>query len=125
MNENLCLYAIQNKEGEWFRRKGLNGSGESWVDNFEQARVFSKIGTARGVVSWWANKYPSYGTPFLVILYIGRVEKQNEADKIAESKRKRDELYAKKELQWKEKKIIAAQKDYEESRKKLKELRKK
>lgn len=27
----LCLYAVRNHEGKWFRSKGRDGYGSTWV----------------------------------------------------------------------------------------------
>ncbi len=108
--EELCLYAIQSQDGKWFRRKGYGGSGESWVENFVQARVFSKIGAARSVLSWWANNYTQYGTPNLVILHIDRVEKVDETDRIAKMKLKKQLAESNHEIRRKQKELEIVQK---------------
>ena len=62
----ISIYAIRNKEGKWFRRKGYGGYGDSWVTDFTGARIFLKSGSARSVVTFWANQYPHYGVPDIV-----------------------------------------------------------
>lgn len=56
--EPIVLYAVKNQEGQWFRRKGYGGMGESWTDKFSAARVYQTIGGARGTVTWFAKHYP-------------------------------------------------------------------
>ena len=34
----LEFYAVRNREGQWFHRKGYSGYGETWVEDVEQAR---------------------------------------------------------------------------------------
>lgn len=84
--DTLEVYAVQNREGKWFRRKGYGGSGESWVDRFSAARIYNKIGPARGVVTWFAEAYPEYGIPNLVRLKISEVELIDETDRVLNRK---------------------------------------
>ena len=101
----LELYAVRNKEGKWFRRKGYGGYGDTWADDFEKARIYNKIGPARGVVTWFAKRYPEYGVPNLVRLIISKAELVDETERVekrnkkeAAWKAKSDERYAKQEL---------------------------
>ena len=91
--EELKFFAIRSRDGQWFRRKGYGGSGESWVDEITKARIFNKIGPARAQVSWWFNNYPSFGCPEIVVFstQISEViqeekrilDKRNKAEKAA------------------------------------------
>lgn len=96
----LTLYAVKNREGKWFRRKGYGGYGETWVADFSKARIYSRIGPARATVTFFAGKWPEYGVPSLVALEIemerviteeSRVEKTLKAKKVRE---KREEIRA-------------------------------
>ena len=98
--EEIALYAVRNSDGKWFRRKGMNGYGETWTLKFSQARIYNRIGPARGVISFFANNYPNYDSPTLVKLVVGeiveidetdRIQKQQEKKKQAEAKRKAEE----------------------------------
>ena len=80
------LYAIRNSDGQWFRRKGYGGRDESWTPDFTKARIYARIGGARGVIGFFANNYPKYPAPNLVSLLIDRVEVINEAERIAKQK---------------------------------------
>jgi hypothetical protein len=66
MSEGLCFFGVRNRDGQWFRRKGYGGSGDSWVVDLKKARIYNKIGPARAVVSFFAERYPSYGVPAIV-----------------------------------------------------------
>jgi hypothetical protein len=96
--DELRFYAVKNKDGQWFRRKGYGGGGESWVDKLSQARIYTKPGGARAVASWYANRYPGYGVPNLVVFKAVfeeeideslRVKKEEEREKAREAKRAR------------------------------------
>ena len=41
---DLKLYAVQSKDGKWLRAKGYSGSGNSWVENIEDALKFALMG---------------------------------------------------------------------------------
>jgi len=70
MTESLTFYAVKNKEGKWFRRKGYSGYGDTWVEKITSARIYAKIGGARSVVTFFAKNYPTYGVPDLVVLKV-------------------------------------------------------
>ena len=36
---DLSFYAVMSKDGKWFRSKGYNGGGDSWVDNVNKAKL--------------------------------------------------------------------------------------
>lgn len=94
--DELRFYAVKNKAGQWFRRRGYGGGGESWVDKLKQARVYTKPGGARAVISWFSNRYPQHGTPKLVVFKAvfeeeidesERIKKAEEQEKVREAKR--------------------------------------
>lgn len=66
LNVELSFYLVRSQDGKWFRAKGMRGYGDSWVDDPQKARVYSKIGPARACVTWWTNQYPKYGIPDIV-----------------------------------------------------------
>jgi len=114
--DDLTLYAVRNKEGKWFRRKGYGGYGETWTEDFSAARVYNKPGPARGVVSWFANRYPEYGAPDLVALKISEVVVLDEAERVktkresrAAREKKADERRAKEKLEY-------AQREYDKAK---------
>jgi hypothetical protein len=51
----MKLYLVQNHEGKYFRAKGYGGRGLSWVDLPEHARIYTKIGPATSIITWWSN----------------------------------------------------------------------
>jgi hypothetical protein len=64
----MKLYVVKSKDGKYFRAKGFGGSGNSWVDTLEKARIYAKIGPAKSVVTWWFNNYPQHGPASIVEL---------------------------------------------------------
>lgn len=64
-NIKLSFFAVRNGAGEFFRRKGYGGYGDSWVPKIEQARIYTKIGHARSIVTFFsANK--GYEVPEII-----------------------------------------------------------
>lgn len=49
------FYILRNKKGEFYRSKGRDGYGLNWVTEPKKARVFTKPGPAKAVLTWWNN----------------------------------------------------------------------
>ncbi len=104
--EDSELYMVRNKEGLYFRAKGYGGYGPSWVEDINRGKIYTKIGTARGRVTWFAKNHPSYGIPDIIRLIVTRLEVINEEDRVVkaiETKKKREKQrevnYAKKQVE--------------------------
>ncbi len=68
MTDELELYAVRNREGHWFRAKGYGGYGETWVPELKSAKLYARIGQARGRVTYFAGNFPEHGVPEVVRL---------------------------------------------------------
>ena len=68
------IYAVQNKEGKFFRAKGYGGSGESWTDDVKKARLYLKQAPASRTVSYFAEHWPEFGVPSLVEMSVGEIK---------------------------------------------------
>jgi len=90
MSDNLKFYAVRSQDGKWFRRKGLGGSGDSWVDELTKARIYNKPGPARAQISWWFSNYPSYGCPDLVVFTASISETINEEERLLKARTKQE-----------------------------------
>ena len=120
---NLKLYVIKNKEGKYFRAKGRDGSGDSWVADPVNARIYSKIGPARGVVSWFAKTFPSFGVPEIHELNITSttlLDETSRVKKALEQKIRKEELRNKRQLEYK---IKLAEKELKQATERLKSLK--
>lgn len=80
------FYVVRNDEGEFFRRKGFSGGGNSWSKDPKRARVYTEIGKARAVVTWFAKNHPSYAVPEIVIFEAVPVKVIDETDRVAQVK---------------------------------------
>lgn len=89
MEINLTLYAVQNEKGQYFRAKGYSGSGNTWVDDINKAKIYPKIGGARGTITWFANNYPKYPTLKLLKLTVSNVEVLDETERVNKAKDKK------------------------------------
>ena len=112
----LTFYAVKNSEGQFFRAKGYDGHGLTWVDSLSKARIYSKRGAARSQATYFASHYPQYGIPNLVALHVTREEVINEDERVKKSVNK----IKLKEAEWK--KRTAAYK-LEMAREKLEEAK--
>ena len=89
----LNFYTVRSKDGKFLRGKkhGLYGkidSGKSWTDNITEAKIYSKPGPARSQCTWWANNYPNFGIPDLVLITTGKCFIVNEEERVKKQKKK-------------------------------------
>ncbi len=89
INNTLILYAVRNSQGQYFKAKGYNGSGASWVDDINKARIYGRTGGARGTITWFATNHPSYPTPDLIKLTVTGIEVMDEKARVAKAKQKK------------------------------------
>jgi hypothetical protein len=88
----LLLYAVRNRDGLWFRSRGIGGYGETWVAELQDAKLYSRIGPARSRVTFFAARWPEYGTPDVVELSLSGMRVLDETKRAAKAiERKRTE----------------------------------
>jgi len=121
----LKLYAVQNKDGQWFRSKGYGGYGKSWVDSLDKAKLYTKIGSARSQVTFWANNYPDFGIPKLIELQVHDLVDLKEEERVLKAMKKKQEKEAKYEIQRQKYLKEYAERKIQEGLKTLQELNKK
>lgn len=119
MGKEITLYAVRNSDKQWLRKIGYGGSGKSWTDEFNQARIYTKIGAARSMVSWWANNYPQYPTPELVQFQVSGVKVLDETARVEKQKLNKQKAEQRRELRDKQWKLEMAQRDLEDAQKRL------
>lgn len=102
-SKELTLYVVQNHQGLYFRAKGYGGSGQSWVDDLEKAKIYTKISSARRVVGFWSNPKnfirggivcKPFSTPTIIKLTVSNMEVIDgvEEQKIREERLKMKEI---------------------------------
>lgn len=115
--EDLKFYAVRNKDGQWFRRKGYSGGGDSWVDTLRGARIYNKPGYARAIVTWFYKHYPEYGYADIVEFSVSETKIINVEKEVQDSIRKKEEREKKQEIAAKKRKFNQAKADYEKAQK--------
>lgn len=103
MESLLEMYAVQNQDGQWFRAKGMNGGGKTWVDDLKKAKIYPKIGAARRTVTWFANNFPDFAIPALVKLKVTEIEAVVETERVKKSqkdKATKEAEFAKQQAIW-------------------------
>lgn len=119
----LIVYAVRSKDGKWFRAKGMYSSKASWVDDIVDARIYQKIGPARATVTFWANSYPEFGVPDIVIFACNVVQILNETERVKQSTEKKKKARAARELANREWELRKAEKSYEAAQRELDRLK--
>ncbi len=112
----LILYAVQNHEGKYFRAKGMNGYGDSWVDELKTAKIYPRIGPARSCVTFWNNLSIEHDknklehnkkhipAPVILELHVTKsivLDEQDRLNKAKIRKQKEQILKEQRELEWK------------------------
>ena len=120
----LVLFAVRNNEGKFFRAKGYGGGGNSWVEDINKAKIYGKIGGARGTITWFANNYPKYQTPELLKLTVTGVEVIDDSERVKKAQDKKVKDNAKKDKRNAEYRLEMAQKDLINAQNKIKQLTK-
>jgi len=87
-SNDLSFFAVRNKEGKWFRRKGYGGYGETWVE-LKGARLYTRIGGARTQVTYFSNAYPEFGVPEIVEFTVSATKIHNEEERVKKQAEKK------------------------------------
>lgn len=117
----LILYTVQNSEGHWFRRYG--GYGKTWVEDFSKARIYNRIGPARGIISFFANHYKDFPTPKLVELTIGKITVIDETERVVIQKQKKEIARERRSINAREQQLLRVQEDLYAAQERLKKLK--
>ena len=120
--ERLKLYAVRNKEGNWFRAKGYGGYGKTWTCDIKQARLWAKISPARSQVTFFSNKWPKYGIPDIVEFSIGGFEVLDETERVQEKQRRKIEYEKKQEIEHRKWEIKRAKEKMQKAQEELDRL---
>lgn len=81
INDELVVYVVRNSKGQYFRAKGISGYGDSWVDEINRAKIYPKIGGARGTVTYFAQN-PNFPIPEILKLTVTKVEVIDETKRV-------------------------------------------
>jgi hypothetical protein len=112
-NNELVLYVVRNAKGQYFRAKGFSGSGDSWVDDINKAKIYGKIGGARGTVTYFAQN-PKFPIPDIIKLTVTGMEVIDESSRV-------QKVLNKKAKEQEEQKARRAKRELEDAERKLAE----
>jgi hypothetical protein len=74
----LNFYGVMNKEGQWLSKHG-------WTDNITKARIHSKPGPAKSMVTHRSKQYPEEGIPDLVQIASGVCNVLDQTDRVTKA----------------------------------------
>ena len=123
INNTLILYTVRNEKGQYFRAKGYGGSGNTWVDDINKAKIYGRIGGARGTITWFANNYPKYPTPELVKLTVTGFEVLDETKRVEKAKQKKIKEEAERKKREAERRKADAERELQNAERKLAEAK--
>ena len=109
---DLTFYVVINSDGQYFRRKGYGGGGNTWVDGLATARIYAKIGGARAIVTFFASN-PNYPPPKIVKLTVSAAEIIDETERIEKAKARKKKEIETRELRQKKAGLVEAKRAYE------------
>lgn len=122
---NLELYVVRNQEGKYFRAKGYNGTGDTWVIDINKARIYAKIGPARSAVTWFSNTFPQYGFPDILKLSVNNVEVLDEKARVQKAIDRKAKAIFESEKRDAQRKLEAAKRKLDDAQRELDKLKKK
>jgi hypothetical protein len=111
VSEDLILYAVRNKKGQYFHNVGYGGYGRSWVNTLQEARIYGKIGPAKRQVTYWGSHYPEYGIPELLKITMGKIEIIDQNERVSKFKVKKAREEAAQKKRDAEEKILDAKRE--------------
>lgn len=80
----MKVYIVKNQSNQYFRAKGRDGYGETWVSELENAKIYTKIGQAKSRVTYFYKSYPQYGCPVILEFELANpneIDMKGETDK--------------------------------------------
>jgi hypothetical protein len=123
MTATITLYAVRNRDGKWFRSKGYGGYGETWVADIGKAKLYTKIGQARGRVSFFAGKWPEHGVPDIVEFTATMTAVLPEAGRVSEVAERKARQEAARAVRIKQAEVERATRDKQDAEARLARLR--
>lgn len=121
---DLKFYAVRSKNGKWLRAKGYSGSGESWVTDILDAKIYPKMSNARRQITWWSNHSPDYGIPEMVEFSITTGTIIDESDRVKKSMEKKKQKKEMAEINQRKWDLKRAEDKLKEAQEKYNELKK-
>lgn len=108
---NIEFFAVRSKDGKYFRSVGFSGRS-NWVDDIKKAKIYPKIGGARGRVTWFAKNYPEYGVPDIIKITANQAVILNEAERVDKAIKSKEEKELKRQKEQAKRKLKAAEDEF-------------
>lgn len=121
MKSLLTLYVIKSQDGDFFKSRGRH---ENWVNDLKKAKIYSKLGSARSEITYWANNYSEFGIPMLVELHITEIVEVDEQKRVTASIKKILNKKKQYEKDLQRRHLEQAQKDLKKAQEKIDKLSK-
>ncbi len=119
----IDVFLVRNRDGHWFRSKGYGGYGQTWVDDIRKAKLYTRLAQARSRVTYFAAKWPDFGTPEIVRLVVSGGEVLDEAARVEKATRAKRRAAETAELRTKQLKLSRAQAEFEQAKARLDKAR--
>lgn len=73
---NLTLYTVQNSDGKFILSKGR------WTNDITKAKIYSRLGPARSVITFFAKHYPEFPVLKLIKFNITEYETVDDSERV-------------------------------------------
>jgi hypothetical protein len=123
MPDQLEIYVVRNSDGNYFRAKGYHGTGDTWVSDINKARIYTKLSTARSIVSFFANNYTGFKTPEIVKMTVSVTEVLDESERVKKQQEKKQKQAEEAKIRRKQDALKRAQQDLEEAKARVSRLK--
>lgn len=120
---NIEFFAVRSKDGKYFRSVGYSGRS-NWVDDIKKAKIYPKIGGARGRVTWFATHFPTYGVPEIIKITANEAVILDEGKRVETTIKKKEEKELKRQKQQALRNLKAAEADFARAAKNLENRKK-
>jgi hypothetical protein len=113
--KDVAFYVVVNSDGQFYRRKGYNGSGNTGVDTVQTARVYIKIAQARSIVTFFAVNYKDFPPPRILKLTVAGSELIDETERLEVAKVRKQRKLETQELRSSKYRLEQAKRDFEKA----------
>ncbi len=118
----MSFYAVKNFEGKWFRAKGRDGYGDTWVPDIGKARIYTKLGQAQSRCTFFARLNTKLPAPQVVELRAVQVRVIDQTERITKANQKKAEETARQDAYRKQQRLRDAQAEFDRAAARLQKV---
>lgn len=74
----LNFYAARSQDGKWLNSRIR-------VNEIAKAKIYTTVGPAKSLITWWANNHPEYGIPDLVKITVAKCEFLDQKERVKDA----------------------------------------